>query len=105
VSPLLHAVAEQLTKALMSRAFRGNAFCPKRGSDDLMRKLDGVCEFGYEWIMEHIVEAEGEHVDVEERYRDLQCYPEVKFGELMYSPSLVLESVDPTAFRIGVPTA
>ena len=51
----------------------------------------------------HIVETEGEHVDVEELYRDLldECYPAVKFGELEYSPSLVLESVDPTAFRIG----
>ena len=61
------------------------------------------CEFGYEWIMEHIVETEGERVDVEELYRDLfdECFPEIKFGELMYSPALVLESVDPTAFRIG----
>jgi hypothetical protein len=51
----------------------------------------------------HSVETEGEQVDVEALYRDLldECYPEVKFGELMYSPSLVLESVDPTAFRIG----
>jgi hypothetical protein len=83
---------------------QGNAFCPKCGSDDLMREVDGVgVEFSYEWIMEHIVETEGERVDVEELYRDLldECYPEVKFGELTYSPALVLESVDPTAFRIG----
>lgn len=83
---------------------QGNAFCPQCGSDDLMRELDGAgVEFGYEWIMEHIVETEGEPVDVEELYRDLldECYPEVKFGDLTYSPSLVLESVDPTAFRIG----
>lgn len=53
--------------------------------------------------MEHIVEAEGEQVDVEELYRDLldECYPEIKFGELTYSPGMVLESVDPTAFKIG----
>jgi len=83
---------------------QGNAFCPKCGSDDLMRELDGVgCEYGYEWIMEHIVETEGEQVDVEELYRDLldECYPEIKFGELSYSPAMVLEAVDPTAFRIG----
>ncbi|HEY9685153.1 MAG TPA: hypothetical protein V6C86_26505 [Oculatellaceae cyanobacterium] len=84
---------------------QGKAFCPKCGSDDLMRELDGMgVEFGYEWIMEHIVETEGEPVDVEELYRDLldECYAEVKFGDFTYSPSLVLESVDPTAFRIGV---
>ena len=53
--------------------------------------------------MDHIVETEGEQVDVEELYRDLldECYPVVKFAELEYSPSQVLESVDPTAFRIG----
>jgi hypothetical protein len=82
----------------------GQAFCPRCGSDDLMRELEGVgVEYGYEWIMEHIVEMEGERVDVEELYRDLldECYPEVKFGELTYSPALVLESVDPTAFRVG----
>ena len=69
-----------------------------------MRELNGVgVAFGYEWIIEHIVETEGEHIDVEELYRDLldECYPEIKFGELMYSPAVVLESVDPTAFRIG----
>jgi predicted RNA-binding Zn-ribbon protein involved in translation (DUF1610 family) len=83
----------------------GSAFCPKCGSDDLMRELKNVgVEYGYEWIMEHIVETEGERVDVEEIYRDLldECYPVIKFGELGYSPSHVLELVDPTAFRIGV---
>lgn len=60
-------------------------------------------EYGYEWITEHIVETEGELVDVDEPYRDLldECYSEVKLGDLTYSPSLVLELVDPTAFRIG----
>lgn len=83
---------------------QGNALCPKCGSDDLMRELEGVgCEYGLEWIIEHIVETEGEHIDVEELYRDLldDCYPEIKFGELMYSPAVVLEAVDPTAFRMG----
>jgi len=69
-----------------------------------MREVDGVgCEYGLDWIMELIVEMEGEQVDIEELYSDLldECYPAVNFGELVYSPSQVLESVDPTAFRIG----
>jgi hypothetical protein len=83
----------------------GKAVCPKCGSDDLMREVDGVgVEYGIEWVMEHIVENEGERADIEELYRDLldECYPPVKFGQLEYSPSQVLESVDPVAFRVGV---
>ncbi len=83
---------------------KGRAFCPKCGSDDLMREVDGVgVEYGIEWVMKHLVETEGEPVDIEELYRDLldECYQPVKFGELEYSPSQVLESVDPLAFRMG----
>ncbi|MBU6454380.1 MAG: hypothetical protein KGS72_21610 [Cyanobacteria bacterium REEB67] len=82
----------------------GEYFCPKCGSDDLMREVEGVgVEWGYEWVMEHIVETEGEKVDIEELYRDLldEIYEPVRFGDLEYSPATVLESVDPTAFRMG----
>src|ERR1700733_4796100 len=82
----------------------GENFCPKCGSDDLMREVEGVgVEWGYEWIRDHIVETEGEKVDIEELYRDLldEVYEPIKFGELEYSPATVLESVDPTAFRMG----
>ena len=50
------------------------------------------------------LEGEGERADIEELYRDLlyECYQPVKFGELEYSPSQILEAVDPVAFRIGV---
>ncbi len=83
----------------------GEYFCPKCGSDDLMRELDGVgVEFGTDWIIEHLVKEEGEAVDVAELYRDLldEIYEPVKFGELEYSPSTVLESVDTVAFEMGV---
>jgi hypothetical protein len=82
----------------------GNYRCPKCGSDDLMREVEGVgVEWGTDWIMDHIVETEGETVDIEELYRDLldEIYEPIKFGELEYSPAMVLESVDPTAFRMG----
>ena len=83
----------------------GHAACPKCGSDDLMREVEGAgVEYGIDWVMEHIVETEGERVDIAELYRDLldECYAPVKFGNLEYSPSQVLEAVDPVAFRIGV---
>ena len=82
----------------------GEYFCPKCGSDDLMREVDGAgCEYGYDWVIEHLVSTEGEAVDISELYRDLldECYEPVKFGELEYSPSTVLESVDPIAFNMG----
>ena len=39
-----------------------------------------------------------------ERYRDTldQVYEPIRFGELEYLPSRVLESVDPIAFRMGL---
>ncbi|MBX9570671.1 MAG: hypothetical protein K2X77_17395 [Candidatus Obscuribacterales bacterium] len=82
----------------------GQAFCPKCGSDDLMREVEGVgVEYGYEWVMEHIVKEDGERVDIEDMHRDLldEIYPAVKFGELEYSASHVLETIDPTAFNMG----
>jgi hypothetical protein len=82
----------------------GEYFCPKCGSDDLMREVDGVgCEYGTDWIMEHLVKTEGEEQDIEENYREQldEVYEPVKFGELEYSPSTVLEAVDPVAFNMG----
>ena len=83
----------------------GEFRCPKCGSDDLMRELPGVgVEYGTEWIIKYIVENEGEKVDIEELYRALldEVYEPVKFGELEYSASYVLETVDKVAFDIGV---
>ena len=50
----------------------GQYRCPKCGSDDLMREVEGVgVEWGYDWVIEHLVESAGERVDIEELYRDL----------------------------------
>jgi hypothetical protein len=83
----------------------GNAFCPSCGSDDLMREVPEVgVEFGYDWIVEHIVSTKGELVDVEELFRDMldEIYQPVRFGELEYSPAHVLECIDQVAFNMGV---
>jgi len=82
----------------------GEYRCAKCGSDDLMRELEGVgIEWGTDWIVEHLVREEGEEVDIAEFYRDLldEIYDPIKFGELEYSPSMVLESVDRVAFEMG----
>jgi hypothetical protein len=65
----------------------GQAFCPKCASDDLMREVPGVgVEYDYDWVIEHIVETEGENVDIKEMYADLldEIYEPIKFGELEY---------------------
>ena len=70
----------------------GNAVCPRCGSDDLMREVPGVgVEFGYDWIVDHIVTTDGERVDVEELYRNLldETYQPIRFGDLEYSPARI----------------
>lgn len=39
-----------------------------------------------------------------ERFDEMldECYPEIKIGTLIYSPSHVLKSVDPIAYEIGL---
>lgn len=78
--------------------------CPKCGSDDLMRELDGVgVEYGLDWVVEAIVKEECDVIDIVEAYRDMldECYEPISIGSLKYLPSQVLEAVDPVAFRIG----
>ncbi len=82
----------------------GEYRCPKCGSDDLMREVEGVgVEWGLDWVIDHLVETDGEKIDIEELFRDVldEIYEPIKFGELEYCPSQVLEAVDSTAFRMG----
>lgn len=78
--------------------------CPRCGSDDLMRHVEGVgVEWGFEWVMEHLIRQEGEAIDIKELYSDCldETHEPVRFGELEYLPSAVLEAVDPVAFEMG----
>lgn len=47
---------------------------------------------------------EREPVDVEQKVRDLldEIYPKITMGDLEFSPSEVVEELDPTAFRCMV---
>lgn len=55
-------------------------------------------------LMEHLVIAEGEEVDIDALYREVlnERYAPVVFGEIEYSPAEVLEAVDLERFRDGV---
>ena len=42
--------------------------------------------------------------DREQEYRDFldEIYPEVTLGQLVFSPSRIIEELDPIAFRVGL---
>ena len=78
--------------------------CPTCGTDDFMRHLEGVgVEYGTEWVIDHLIETRLEPVDGEELFEELldECYPEIQIGCCTFSPSQVMQELDPTCFRIG----
>ena len=79
--------------------------CPDCGSDDFMRHLSGVgVEYGTEWVIDHLIETRLDPVDGEEMFEELldECYPEIQIGCCTFSPSQVMQELDPVCFRIGV---
>lgn len=50
------------------------------------------------------VKAELKPIDLQELYRDMidECEPVVKVGGLSFTPSRIIEELDPIAFRCGV---
>ncbi|HSV98695.1 MAG TPA: hypothetical protein VLI39_00875 [Sedimentisphaerales bacterium] len=79
--------------------------CPKCGSDDFMRHLDGVgVEYGTEWVIEHLIQEHCEPIDEEEAYEDLlnECYEQIDICGMKYDPGYALKTIDPVAFRCGV---
>ena len=61
--------------------------CPKCGSDDFMRHLDGVgVEYGTEWVIEHLIQEHCEPIDEEEAYEDMlnECYEQIDICGMKY---------------------
>jgi len=87
----------------------GNTFCPKCGSDDLMRILpyDGP-EYGIEWVMEAIIQQEWKLVsssDIKKATEDFidELYPdgfEICGGQ--YYASDILKNCSPGDFEAQV---
>ncbi|AQT68785.1 hypothetical protein STSP2_01958 [Anaerohalosphaera lusitana] len=78
--------------------------CPRCGSDDLMRHLEGVgVEYGTEWIIESLIENNCEPINEEEAYSELldEIYGEVQFDGIVFYPSDIIRELDPVAFRCG----
>jgi hypothetical protein len=54
--------------------------------------------------LEKRVKEDLKPIDLEELYRDMidECEPVVRVGGLSFTPSRIIEELDPTAFRCGV---
>ena len=75
------------------------------GSDDLMRYVPGVgCEYGTEWVVQSILEAELTPYDSEEAFEESvrQCYPEeTKVGWMTFDTPTLMKSQDPISWSIA----
>ena len=80
-----------------------NACCPKCASDDLMRLVPGIgCEFGCDWIIQHILNTELEPVCMDQVFEDniRECYPKTtQVGWLEIDTVTVLKEMDPVSWR------
>lgn len=80
--------------------------CKTCGSDDLMRLLPEVgCEYGADWIIRHILEAELEAVNLEEAFEESvrQCYPEeTKVGWMTFDTVRLMKDQDPVSWRCAL---
>ena len=79
--------------------------CPRCGTDDFMRHLEGVgVEYGTDWVIEHLIKENCTPVDAEEEFEQMldECNEPVKVGCCEWDAGYVLKELDPVAFRCGV---
>jgi hypothetical protein len=80
--------------------------CPRCHSDDLMRHVEGVgVEYGIEWVVDHIIEAELEPYKGEEGFEQMidECYGEtVKVGWMDLFTTHVMKEMDPISYNMGM---
>jgi hypothetical protein len=80
--------------------------CAKCRSDDLMRLVPGVgCEWGIDWVVQHILETELEPVDLEEMFEEYvrQIYPETtKVGWMEFDTVTLMKENDPVSWRCAL---
>lgn len=80
--------------------------CAKCGSDDLMRLVPGVgCEWGIDWVVQHILETELEPVDLEVLFEESvrQIYPETtKVGWMEFDTVTLMKENDPVSWRCAL---
>lgn len=80
--------------------------CLKCGSDDLMRKVDGVgVEWGTAWVIEHLLQNDLAPIDLEEAFEESmrECYPETTtIGFLKdYDTVTAMKEFDPVSWNLA----
>ena len=79
-------------------------YCPGCHTDDFMRHLDGIgVEYGISWVIEHLIEDEGEQVDEEEEFAQMldDCHEPIEVFGSEYDPSHIWKELDPIAFEMA----
>lgn len=80
--------------------------CTKCGSDDLMRLVPGVgCEWGIDWVVQHILETELVPVDLAEAFEESvrHIYPETtKVGWMEFDTVTLMKENDPVGWRCAL---
>ena len=106
---------EKLTKLAINRSlpFCYNCYrecptgrCESCGSDDLMRLVQSVgCEYGTEWVVQHILETELNPVELEDSFEQLMrdLYPETtKVGWMEFDTVTLMKEQDPISWRCAL---
>lgn len=106
-----HELQLQLTKLAFQRSKPFCYQCYKEAptgccetclSDDLMRVVDGVgCEYGTDWVIDHILTTELTPVDTDEAFEQFvsECYPETtKVGWCEFDTVTLLKDQDPVSW-------
>ena len=79
--------------------------CPKCLSDDLMRLVRGDgCEYGIEWVVRHLIEANLTPLDAESGVEEsiTDCYPETtKVGWIEPNTVTILKQLDPISWDMA----
>ena len=103
----LHELALKKSKPFCYHCYKvaRTGRCSTCSSDDLMRLLPEVgCEYGTEWIIEHILKEELTPVDLDEIFEDSvrSCYPEtVQVGWMNLDTVQVMKDQDPISWEIA----
>lgn len=84
---------------------KGHAVCSTCFSDDLMRLVEGVgCEYGLDWVIEHLIEEHLIPTDVDEYYDEwmAEIYSStVKICGVEFDQSWAFKELDPIAYDLG----
>lgn len=103
----LHELALKKSKPFCYHCYKvaPTGRCSTCSSDDLMRLLPEVgCEYGTEWIIEHILKEELTPVDLDETFEDSirSCYPEtVQVGWMNLDAVQVMKDQDPISWEMA----